>query len=135
MYGPRICIEYMKGLDAFVNFVKKDMLDTVRGNLCCPYKHCKNENKNCTDDVLSSHLIKHQFIEDYRCWNKYGEEGFNEANMSDSYLEREVLTGVEEEHDDVNEVDILGFTDGDIEFQVHNIEEMVDNVERHVDDD
>jgi hypothetical protein len=135
MYMPHICIEYMKGLDAFVNFVKKDMLDNVRGNLCCPYKHCKNENKNRTDDVLSSHLIKHQFIEDYRCWNKYGEEGFNEANMSDSYLEREVLTGVEEEHDDVNEVDILGFIDGNIEFQVHNIEEMVDNVERHVDDD
>jgi hypothetical protein len=35
----------------------------------------------------------------------------------------------------VNEADILGFTDDDIEFQVHNIEEMVRNVERHDDDD
>jgi hypothetical protein len=35
----------------------------------------------------------------------------------------------------VNEVDILGFTDNDIEFQVHNIEEMVCNVERCGDDD
>jgi hypothetical protein len=34
----------------------------------------------------------------------------------------------------VNEVDILGFTDDDIEFQVHNIDEMVCNVERHDDD-
>jgi hypothetical protein len=56
--------------------------------------------------------------------------------MRDSYLEREVPTGVEEDHDDdVNEPDILGFTDDDIEFQVHNIEEMVCNVERHGDDD
>jgi hypothetical protein len=35
----------------------------------------------------------------------------------------------------VNEIDILGFTDDDIEFQVHNIEEMVRNVKRHGDDD
>jgi hypothetical protein len=37
-------------------------------------------------------------------------------------MERAVSTGVEEYDDDVNEVDILGFTDDDIEFQVHNIE-------------
>jgi hypothetical protein len=56
--------------------------------------------------------------------------------MRDSYLGREALTGVKEEHDDnVNEVFILGLTDDDIEFQVHNIEEMVRNVERHDDDD
>jgi hypothetical protein len=66
---------------------------------------------------------------------KYGEEGLNEANMRYSYLEREVPTGVEDDHDDVNEVDILGFTDDNIEFQVHNIEEMVRNVEIHGDDD
>jgi hypothetical protein len=35
----------------------------------------------------------------------------------------------------VNEPDILGFIDDDIEFQVHNIEEMVRNIERHGDDD
>jgi hypothetical protein len=56
--------------------------------------------------------------------------------MRDSDLEREVPTGVEEDHgDDVNEPNILGFTDDDIEFQVHNIVEMVCNVERHGDDD
>jgi hypothetical protein len=55
--------------------------------------------------------------------------------MRDSYVEREVPTGVEEDHDDVNEADILGFTDDDIVFQVHNIEEIVRNIERHGDDD
>jgi hypothetical protein len=74
-------------------------------------------------------------MEDYWCWNKHGEEGLNKVEI-DSYLEREIPTGVEEDHDDdVNEPDILGFTDDDIEFQVHNIEEMVCNVERHGDDD
>jgi hypothetical protein len=67
MYGPRLCIEYMKGLDAFVNFSKKDMLDNVRGNLYCPCKHCKNKKKYRTNDALMSHLIKHGFIDDYRC--------------------------------------------------------------------
>jgi hypothetical protein len=47
-------------------------------------------------------------------------------------VEREVPTSVEEDHDDdVNEPDILGFIDDDIEFQVHNKEEMVHNVERY----
>jgi hypothetical protein len=51
--------------------------------------------------------------------------------MRDSYAKREVSTSVKEDHDDVNDADILGFTDDDNEFQVHNIEEMVCNVERH----
>jgi hypothetical protein len=55
--------------------------------------------------------------------------------MRNSYLERELPIGVEEDHDDVNKTYILGFTDNDIEFQVHNIEEMIRNVERHGDDD
>jgi hypothetical protein len=74
-------------------------------------------------------------MKDYQCWNKDGEEWFKEVEIRDSYLEREVPTGVEEDHDDVNEADILGFTDDDIKFQVHNIEEMVRNIKRHDDND
>jgi hypothetical protein len=68
---------------------------------------------------------------------KHGVEGLNEAEMRvrDSYLKREVPTSVEEDHDDVNEIDILGLTDNDIEFQMHNMEEMICNVERHHDND
>jgi hypothetical protein len=55
--------------------------------------------------------------------------------MKDSYLEREIPTVVKEDHNDMNEANILGFTDNDIEFQVHNIVEMVCNVERHDDND
>jgi hypothetical protein len=29
---------------------------------------------NHADDVLRSQLIKHGFMEDYRCWNKHGDE-------------------------------------------------------------
>jgi hypothetical protein len=52
VYGLCLCNEYIKGLDAFIDFTKKDMLDNVRGNLCCPCKHCKKENKCCTYDVF-----------------------------------------------------------------------------------
>jgi hypothetical protein len=38
MYRPRLCNEYIKWLDAFIDFMKKYMLDNVRGNLCCPCK-------------------------------------------------------------------------------------------------
>jgi hypothetical protein len=61
--------------------------------------------------------------------------GFNEVEIRYSYLKREAPTSVKEDHDDVNKIDILGFTDDDIEFQVHNIEEMVWNDERHGNDD
>jgi hypothetical protein len=135
MYGPRLCNEHIKGLDAFIDFAKKDMLDNVRDNLCCPCKHYKNEKKYHTDDVLRSHLIKNGFMEDYRCWNKHWEERLNESEIRDPYLGREDSTGVEEDHDDVDETDILWFTDDNIEFQVHDIEEMVHNVEKLGDDD
>jgi hypothetical protein len=115
--------------------MKKDMLDNGRGDVCCPCKHCKNEKIYHTDDMLRLHLIKNGFMEDYRWWNKQREEGLNEAEMRDSYMQRDVPTGVEEDHDDVNEANILGFTDDDIEFQVHNIEKMLHNVDRHGDDD
>jgi hypothetical protein len=55
--------------------------------------------------------------------------------MRDSYLEREIPTTIEEEHDDVNETYILGLTNDDIKFQVHIREEMVCNVERQCGDD
>jgi hypothetical protein len=58
MCGPHLCNEYIKGFDAFIDFTEKDMLDNIRGNLCCPCKHCKNEKKYHVDDVLRSHLIK-----------------------------------------------------------------------------
>jgi hypothetical protein len=130
MYGLRLCNMYIKGVDTFIDFAKKDILDNIRGNLCCLCKYCKNKKRYRTDDVLMSHLIKHGFMENYRCWNKHEEEGINEAEMRDSYLEREVPTGVEEDHNNVNEANILGFTDDDTEFHVYNIEEMVRNVER-----
>jgi hypothetical protein len=65
MYGSCLCNEYSKELDAFIDFMKKDMLDNIRGNLYCPCKHCKDEKKYHTNDVLRSHLIKHGFVDDY----------------------------------------------------------------------
>jgi hypothetical protein len=62
--APLQCI---KGVDAFIDFTKKDMLDNIRENICYPYKHCKNEKRYHTNDMLRSHLIKHGFMEDYRC--------------------------------------------------------------------
>jgi hypothetical protein len=130
VYGPRLSNEYINELDAFIDFVKKDMVDSSRGFICCPCKHCKNEKKYHSDDVLRTHLIKHGFKKDYRCWNKHGEIGLNEAEMRE-----EVPTdNVEEDDDDVNEVDILRLSNDDIVSQVDNIEEIVRNVERHADD-
>jgi hypothetical protein len=42
-------------------------------------------------------------------------EGLNEAEMRDSYVERDP-TGVEGDHDALNEADILGFAVHNIEF-------------------
>jgi hypothetical protein len=110
MYGPHLSNEYINGSDAFIDFMKKDMVDNGRGFICCPCKHCKNEKKYRSCDVLRTHLIKHGFKEDYRCWNKHGDVGLNEAEMRE-----EVPTNdVEEEDDDVNEADILRLSDDNI---------------------
>jgi hypothetical protein len=65
MYEPCLYNEYIKVIDTFIDFTKKDMLDNIRGNICYPCKHCKNEKRYRTDDVLRSHLIKHEFMKDY----------------------------------------------------------------------
>jgi hypothetical protein len=105
MYGLCLCNEYIKEVDAFIDFTKKDMLDNIRENICCHCKHCKNE---VTFDQAWIHGGLSML-------EKHGKEGLNEVEMRDSYLEREVPTGIEEDHDDdVNEPDILGFTDDDI---------------------
>jgi hypothetical protein len=52
MYGSRLSNEYINRLDAFIDFMKKDMVDNGRGFICCPCKHCKNEKKYHSDDVL-----------------------------------------------------------------------------------
>jgi hypothetical protein len=74
MYRSDLCNKYIKGLDAFIDFMKNDMLDNVRGNLCCLCKHCRNnEKKYHIDDVLRTHLISLGFMEDYQCWSKHGD--------------------------------------------------------------
>jgi hypothetical protein len=65
MYGPRLSNEYINGLDAFIDLAYKDMVDNDRGFICCLCKHCKNEKKYRSDDVLRTHLIKHGFKKDY----------------------------------------------------------------------
>jgi hypothetical protein len=65
MYEPCLYNEYIKVIDTFIDFTKKDMLDNIRGNICYPCKHCKNEKRYRTDDMLRSHLIKHEFMKDY----------------------------------------------------------------------
>jgi hypothetical protein len=67
MYGSHLCNDYIKGLDAFIDFMKKHLLGNVRGNFCCPCKHCKNEKKYHADNVFRSHLIKHGFMKNYQC--------------------------------------------------------------------
>jgi hypothetical protein len=108
----------MDGVHAFIENAKKDMVDNGRQYLYCLCKNCKNEKRYLQEDVLKSHLIKHGFMEDYQCWNKHGEEGLNEAESRDSYVEREVPTVVEEEDDDVDEADILGLSNDDFMDQV-----------------
>jgi hypothetical protein len=62
---PYLCNEYIKWVDTFIDLEKKDMLDNIRGNICCLGKHCKNEKRHRTNDMLMSHLIKYGFVEDY----------------------------------------------------------------------
>jgi hypothetical protein len=61
MYGPCLFNEYINGLDAFIDFTKKYMVDNGRDFIYCPCKHCKNEKKYHSGNVLRTYLIKHEF--------------------------------------------------------------------------
>jgi hypothetical protein len=59
MYELHLCIEYMKGVDAFINFTKKDMLDSIRGNLLLSLETLQNKKRCIYQFHKERHVRQH----------------------------------------------------------------------------
>ena len=124
MYGPRPSIEYLNGVNEFIKVAKEQAnkeMDAYDSFLIyCPCKYCKNEKKFRSDEIVFQHLILRGFVENYTCWNKHREEGFNEGGVEDGFPTEEY---------DVDH--ILGLSEDELMYHVENVDEMIHNVERH----
>jgi hypothetical protein len=97
------------------------------------------------------HLVTRGFTKNYTCWNKHGEEGLNELE-ADCLNEGEVLhhatnrdealddNGLFEENEpllppnvlrleDITNQEVRGFHDGEVLQRVHNVDQMLRDVE------
>lgn len=95
MYGTRPSVEYLNGVNGFINVAKqqanKEEIDAYGSSfIYCPCKDCKNEKKFRSHDIVFQHLILRGFKENYTCWNKHGEEGFNEGEEVEDTFEHDL---------------------------------------------
>jgi hypothetical protein len=110
-----------------------------------------NQKKFAQQEIIFHHLVTRGFIKNYKCWNKYGEEGLNELQAG--YLNegevRHHATDHDEELDDsglfeeneplfppyvlrpedVTDQEVRGFDDGEVLQRVHNVDQMLQGVE------
>jgi hypothetical protein len=129
----RTCPEYLSGVKHFMSAALADMKDRGKTAMYCPCRDCRNEKKFPKPDNIHAHLVMRGFKENYTCWNKHGEEGLNEGEMDRALHADSVdqgLTPGEMDHD-LRDEDILGFNDNDLEDFVENVDQMVQDVERH----
>ncbi|CAD6270265.1 unnamed protein product [Miscanthus lutarioriparius] len=59
-----------------------DMLNGQKSSMWCPCVDCKNEKQYSNSLTVHAHLIMRGFMDDYRCWNKHGEEGVNAPDQA-----------------------------------------------------
>ena len=54
------------------------MLNQRKSAMCCPCVDCENDRKFTSSMMhVHAHLIIQDFMDDYKYWNKHGEEGIN----------------------------------------------------------
>ena len=78
----RTCDDYLDGLKSFLTAAQTDMLNGQKSSMWCPCIDCKNEKQYSNSLTVHAHLIMRGFMDDYRCWNKHGEEGVNARDQA-----------------------------------------------------
>ena len=122
------CNEYLEGLKHFLAIAETGMRNGHKSSLLCPCVDCKNEKQYSNQLSVHAHLILRGFMDDYRCWNKHGEEGVNEQDGEEG-LHETCASGNEEApfgneelcDDDVADIDAYY----DAVHLAKNLEEMV----------
>ena len=86
----RTCAEYLDGLKSFISAAEADMSNQQKTTLWCPCQDCKNGNELLSSLTVYGHLVMRGFMEDYKCWNKHGEEGVNGRDLQAGRMDQGV---------------------------------------------
>ena len=89
----RTCEEYLNGLKSFIRAAELDMLNQRKSAMCCPCVDCQNDRKFTSSMHVHAHLIIRGFMDDYRYWNKHGEEGINYRDLQTGCMDDQGLSG------------------------------------------
>ena len=75
------CGEYLSGLKTFILVAEEDKSNQEKSVICCPCVDCENVTKFSSSMHVHAHLIIRGFMDDYKCWNRHGEEGVNARDL------------------------------------------------------
>jgi hypothetical protein len=142
---------FLSRVNGFLNQAEADMRNRGVQAMLCPCTDCLNQKKFAQWEIIFHHLVTRGFTKNYPCWNKHGEEGLNELEVG--FLnEGEVRhhatdhdedlddSGVFEENEplfppnvmrpeDITGQEVKGFDDGEVLQHVHNVDQMLRDVE------
>jgi hypothetical protein len=142
---------FLSGVNGFLNQAEMDMRNRGVQAMLCPCIDCVNQKKFAQREIIFHHLVTHGFTKNYTCWNKHGEEGLNELEAG-CLNEDEVRyhatdhdedlddIGLFEENEplfppnllrpeDITDQEVRGFDDGEVLQCVHNVDQMLRDVE------
>jgi hypothetical protein len=117
--------------------------------MLCPYIDFLNQKKFGQQEIIFHHLFTRGFTKN-SCWNKHGEKGLNELEagcLNEGEVEHHA-TGLDEDLDeggvfeenepfppnvmrpkDTTDQEVRGFYDGEVLQRVHNVDQMLRDIE------
>jgi hypothetical protein len=142
---------FLSGVIGFLNQAKADMRNRGVQAMLCPCIDCLNQKKFAQQKIIFHHLVTRGFTKNYTCLNKHGEEGLNELEAG--YLNEGEVRHHATDHDedlddsglfegneplfppsvlrpeDITDQEVRGFDDGEVLQCVHNVDQMLRDVE------
>jgi hypothetical protein len=142
---------FLSGVNVLLNQAEADMRNRGVQAMLCPCIDCINQKKFAKQKIIFHHLVTRGFTKNYTCWNKHGDEVLNEleAGCLNEGEVRHHATDHDEDLDDsgrfegngpllppnvlrpqdITGQEVTGFDDGEMLQRVHNVDEMLRDVE------
>jgi hypothetical protein len=143
-------VNLLSRVNGFLNQAEADMRNRDVQAMLYPCIDCLNQKKFKQGAIIFHHLVTRGFTENYTCWNIHGEEGLNElkAGFLNEGKVRHHTTDHDEDFDegggfeenepfppnvmrleDITDQEVRGFDDGEVLQRVHNVDQMLRDVE------
>jgi hypothetical protein len=141
---------FLSGVSGFLNQAEADMRNCGVQVILCPYIDCLDQKKFAQWEIIFI-IWSHVVSKNYTCWNKHGEEGLHELEavcLNEGEVRHHATDhdedlddgGVFEENEllfppnvmmfeDITGQEARGFNDGEVLQCVHNVDQMLRDVE------